>query len=197
MGGINWTAVLAFAVSTGFVTAVFNQAIGWLRETAQSSRSTTRDARYLAIRLAVLLEQFAITCADYISDNDLFRQSDGNAGAPHGSVPELPAYPDEPDWKALAPNLLARALTLRNEVSMADGAVAFWADIGERESIPGECDDQCGKIGYVAWSLARDMRGQYRLGEFDPSKRSWDVVELLKTRHDAAHKRRQEAMASS
>jgi hypothetical protein len=179
---------MTLALSTGFVTAALNQGIGWWRESAQRRGSTTRDARYLAIRLAVVLEEFAITCADWIGDNDMFRDSAGHAGKRHGSIPELAPYPDEPVWTTLTPAFLARVLTFRNEVTLADKAIEFWADV-DRECIPGETDQQCGKVGYIAWVLAKDMRKHYGLGAFDPSKTSWDVVKVLKPLHDKALKR--------
>jgi len=182
------SAILTLAFSTGLLTAVFNQLIGWSREARHERLGTERDARYLAIRLAVILERFTIDCAEAIAAQDMYNQSDGNAGAAHGTLPDLPPYPDEADWKALEPDYLARALTLRNELPLSDKAIAFWEDI-DRDCIPGECDQQCGKCGYMAWLLAADMRQHYHLGVFDPKYTSWDIVKTLKPLYDGVLQR--------
>ena len=183
-------AILTLALSTGFATAVFNQGMGWLREVRHDSASTERDARYLAIRLAVMLEEYAINCADRIGDNDMHRQSGGHAGKRWGALPELQPYPNEDDWKALAPDLLSRVLTLRIQLSLANNAIAFWMDI-DPECIPQECDQQCGRTGYAAWTLARDMRSRYRLGTFEQGEASW-VIETLERLNEAAIKAKRE-----
>jgi len=72
-------AILTFAISSGVVTAIMNQGILWWREAQHDSASTKRDARYLAIRLAVMLEKFAIQYADRIADNEMYRDNDGYA----------------------------------------------------------------------------------------------------------------------
>jgi hypothetical protein len=135
------------------LTSLFNPLISWFREHKHEQLASTRGARYLAIRLAMMLEGFAIECADAIAAQDMHNQSERHAGAAHGALPDLPPYPDEADWKVLEPQFLARALTLRNELRLSDKMIAFWADI-DRECIPQECDQQCGKCGYMAWELA-------------------------------------------
>lgn len=189
------SAIVTTALSTGVATALFNQGIAWWRETRKDNSAIEREARYLAIRLAVLLEDFAIVCADAISDQELHRSSEGAAGRPHGVLPELPPYP-EGDWRVLDPEFLGRCLTLRNELKLSDGQINFWEDVGERDCIPQEFDEQAGKCGYRAWVLASDLRGHYRLAAFDPRNTAWDIVETLRSHHDAAVKRIRERNSS-
>jgi len=173
-------AVLGTSIFTGLATAMFNEFFVHYRERA----ALTRDARYLAIRLAVIAEQFAIECADRIASQQMHRQSGGGAGQSHGAVPELPSYPDQAKWETLDAGLLARALSLRNELPLSDKAIAFWADV-DRECIPKECDQQCGKCGYMAWELAVDIRAHYGFPVFDPKRANWDIVATLKEGHEA------------
>jgi hypothetical protein len=49
----NPSPILALSFSTGFMTAVFNQAIGWFREARHEQLATAGDARYLAIRVVL------------------------------------------------------------------------------------------------------------------------------------------------
>ena len=189
------STILTLAFSTGLLTAVFNQSIGWWREARHERLASARDARYLAIRLAVMLERFAIDCAEAVAAQNMYNQSDGHAGVLHGTLPDLPPYPDEADWKTLEPDFLARVPTLRNELPLSDKAIAFWEEI-DRECIPQECNQQCGKCGYMAWVLAADMRRHYRLGAFDPKLASWDIVKTLKPLHDDVLQRSRDRAAT-
>lgn len=181
---MEFSTILTTALSTGLATAILNQGIGWWRDSRKDHAVTEREARYLAIRLAVLLERFALDCADSVAAFEMHSEFDGYAGRASGTIPKLPEFPDG-DWRALNANLLGRCLSLQNEIKLSDGHIGFWEDVGYRECIPSECAQQTGKCGYRAWELARDLRGVYELGPFDTKNVSqWDFVETLKRMYD-------------
>ena len=182
---MDWGTVLTTAASTGFATAIANQGLGWWRESRGEKHLQQRNATYLAIRLAVILEKFALDCTDTIADYDMYTSSGGHAGSAATKLPELSEYPDEDDWKLLNSGLLARTLTLRNEIILSSRSINFWYEIDD-ECVPQECKQQTGKCGYIAWEIAEELRKAYSLGKFDPGKRSWDVIGLLKPVHDEA-----------
>jgi hypothetical protein len=186
---ISWTDILKVALSTGIVAALINQGITWLRDWRKESSTIQRNATYLALRVAVILEQFAIMCADVIGDNVLYRDSDGHAGKSHGSLPPLGEYPTDADWKSVDPAFSARALALRNEIFLSDGAIAFVWEV-DHDTVQGACNEHAGKCGYRAWQLAVDLRKRYGLPEFDPKQTHWDIVPVLKESFDAAEKKR-------
>jgi hypothetical protein len=169
-----WIEVLKLILGTGIVAAIVTQLISWIRESRKELISSTRDARYLAIRIAVILEGFAIACAESISQYDFYKQSAGHAGKRHGVLPQLQDYPADADWKALDPALGARALTLRNELPLSDSAIEFWENV-DRDCVPQATSEQAGKCGYLAWALAAD-----------PKQTAWNLVALLKKHHDEA-----------
>jgi hypothetical protein len=173
---------LATSIGSGLVAALITQCVAWVRETRKDKESTKREATYLAIRLAVILERFALDCANGIADQEMYTQSEGHAGAYHHQLPELASYPDEDGWKVMRLDFLTRALELRNEVLLSNRKIASWEDI-DRDCIPNECDDQCGRCGYMAWQLACEMRNHYWLSPFVPA---WDVPGLLKRNSDSA-----------
>jgi hypothetical protein len=176
---MDWKTFLPFALGTGLVTTILTQAWESLGKRFESSR----QAGYLAIRLATILEQFAIDCAERIAGIDMYKQSEGHAGVSSTKLPELSPFPDEEKWNTLKPHLLARVLTLPNERSLGNGAIAFWFDV-DPELMPTACGQQCGKVGYLAWTLACDLRSHYGFSPFDPKQTSWDMVETLKNTHD-------------
>jgi hypothetical protein len=71
-----------------------------------------RDARYMAQRLAIILEKFAVDCATSISENDLHDSSGGHAGTMRLALPALTSFPAEADWKAIPPDLVDRVLSM-------------------------------------------------------------------------------------
>ena len=180
---MNIATILTLAFSTGLATAIFNQTIGWLRDARHERLVQARDACYLAIRLAVLLEQFGIACAVRISDQDLYGRHGGLVGASFGALPDLPPFPDEEDWKALHPDLLARVLTLRNELLLCGRAIALLANVYP-EGVLDESTQQCGKAGHIAMVLAGDLRRHYHLPTFDPVRTSGNIMGTLKPLHD-------------
>src|SRR4051794_15507736 len=112
------------------------------------------------MRLAVILETFAMECANITVDNHLYSQSEGHAGTAHTTLPPAPKYPDDANWRSLDPELSARALSLPNELSLSDGAIAFYwqVDPSDRGALLGICSAQAGKSGYRAWQLAAETR---------------------------------------
>jgi len=189
--------IVKFALGTGVVTAVANNLLGWWRDWKKEGTTTIRDARYLAMRVAVTLDRFAIECANSIGDNELFSGSQGHAGTVHGRLPPLEEYPTDADWKALDPSLSARALSLRNDLRLSEGIIKFWWEIepGDQGILMTTCDGQAGTCGYRAWQLAADMRRHYGLPEFDPKPTSWDVVTVLKEQYDLELKRMKDSAA--
>ena len=102
-------------LTAGVVTVLVNHAVGNVKDRA----STSRDARYLALRIAVILEKFAAECADRLFDMaELHNSPDKNR-----AIPPLAPYPPAADWKALVPALASRSLSFRDEVDMSASAV--------------------------------------------------------------------------
>ena len=91
--------VLPFvAFFSAVVGAVITQGVTWFRET----RTQKLAAIYLAIRLAVTLEAFAIDCGFLINKNSRAETGDDDEG-PCGNLPSLGEYPKDADWKVLEP----------------------------------------------------------------------------------------------
>jgi hypothetical protein len=61
---LSFPAIIQLALSTGIVTALLSQAFSWVIDTWKEKRATHRDASYLAVRLAVIMESYATDCAE-------------------------------------------------------------------------------------------------------------------------------------
>ena len=180
-----WLEVAKLALGTGVVATIVTQGFAWAIERWKSNKLSKQEGTYLAARIAVTLEQFAIRCAEQIADNEMFRTSSGHAGRSHGTLPSINNFPPGANWATLDPRLLARSLSIPNELMLANRMISFWADIDpDPPTVWNACDAQAGKCGYRAWRLADDLRRRYRLPDFVPKDFSWDSIKALKDRHD-------------
>ncbi len=175
---IEWTDVLKISLSSSVLSA----GVGWTLNHAFVYRaSLKRDARYLAHRVAIVLEKFSSDCAHLISDNDMFLRSNGDAGSSRASLPELGAFPSDADWKALSPKLAYRALSLPSQLSLADDKISFWWDVvGDEDCMRNEATRQAGLWGSRAWDLASDFRKAHKLSESALQETSWNFLKALR-----------------
>lgn len=159
-----WTVVL----STSIATAILNHLVDALRAAWKGRRS----AVYLALRVAVQLENFADECADRAAHNDYHNHGHGHVTGGYVTLPEFPTYPEDGEgWRALKVGLAARALSLPNLVRSSQNYIREIQHISGGEGGERQCEEECVLRGYDAWELARDLRrrwGGYALGEFVP-----------------------------
>ena len=62
-----WWQVLTLFLSAGVFTAIVNNLLAEWRDRKKEKRTSTRDALYSAMRVAVILEKFAIECEDILT----------------------------------------------------------------------------------------------------------------------------------
>ncbi len=187
-----WSSVLSL-IGTSTVAALVATIVTHILAGRRDKQARKRDATYLAIRLAVILESYALACHELLSDNDLHSSSGGEAGKQRSELPDLPPYPDDADWKSLETALASRALLFRNELWISDRSIAFWLDIDPEENLLPACNQEAATRGYQAWCLAENLRDQYRIERFEPA---FDFVAPLRQRHDKAVARKNAEVAS-
>jgi hypothetical protein len=182
-----WPDILKLTLGTGFVTSALNHFAGSYLEGRKERRSVRRDSRYLAIRLAVILERFAIDCADIIAENNSFLTPNGFLGRRDSQLPTLQEYPSDIDWRSFEPELSVRIFSLPNEVSVSQGVISF-ADrlAGGPDGSPSDTTNQAGLCGHRALHIANDLRERYQLPPFRMAWPQWDVPTILKEAHDKA-----------
>jgi hypothetical protein len=194
-----WWQVLTLFLSAGVFTAIVNNLLAEWRDRRKEKRTSARDAVDLAMRVADILERFAIECEDIISHNELHTESEGYAGTPHRKLPTLGEYPTDADWKALDPALSSRARSLPNELRVSEGIIKFCWELepGDQGILLNTCNGQAGKCGYRAWQLAVEMRRRYGLlAESEPEQTAWDFVKVLKENYDQELKRMKDSASA-
>jgi hypothetical protein len=190
---IEWADILKISASSSVLTSL---ATWGLNHFFVHRATLKRDARYLAQRLAIILEKFSVDCANVITDNDTFNSSDGNAGKRHSSLPTLGAFPADADWKAIDAALMDRVMSMPNELALADQAIYFWWDVvGDPDCVQTETDNQAGQRGLKAWMLASELRRRYGIPASKLPTETWDFVDTLRKHNDAAEAMRRKQQA--
>jgi hypothetical protein len=180
---LDFGETFAVAAVGGLAASAMNLVVRWLAH----HHTETREARYLALRLAVIFEKYAIECAEAVAANELYLGSRGAAGDLTVSLPTLDAYPTDADWKALTTSLAVRALSVPNELVLATKAIdGEYVQGGHNADISVALDRQAGKTGYRAWQLAVDLRKKTGLPANDLSGHTWDFIATIKAEHDRA-----------
>ncbi len=158
---ISGADILKMAATTGIFTTLLNQGVGWLRETWTNRSRKKSEAMYLALRLAVILEQFVGKCV-YRTWHDEGDVKEGRELDYH--LPTLACYPpDSPDWKSFHERnqkLAGQVLSFPNEITSAEMLCQFQK---MREGNHFASADETIVAGVKAWRLSQSLRKNYGL----------------------------------
>ncbi len=180
---ITWAGIIALALSSGVIASTITQGLSTWREFYKAKQDRNRDATYLAIRVAVILEQFATDCAMQLADLDAFKSSRGAIGNEYWKLPTLPAYPEELSWGAIDSKMCERMLSFTTEVRIGQSFLVGLSEF-EPTEVPIHCGEKCAVLGFRAWILARDLRARYRVRPFELPGNPWKLADMLKPEHD-------------
>ncbi len=150
-------------------------------------RTRRKQAAYMAMRLAVVMENFAWACANFIQDNHNARTPpDEEYPAREIALPELLAYPEDADgWRAIAPKLAGRVFGLRNKLYESKSTIRNIIEFNKAE-LGWVLDEQAASRGLEAWRMAIDLRKTYGI---EPVELEWNYPDYLKTALDTVKQR--------
>jgi len=123
-----------------------------------------KQGAYLALRVAIILEEFAERCLDFHYDNDAYLSSGGLAGDIRTRLPELSKFPqDDEGWRAFPLYLSEMALMFPRSVASGNSYLAY-VDFYE-SNIPQHTAAICGELaiekGVEAVKVASELRQAY------------------------------------
>lgn len=139
-------------------------ALAWAKDWLVGRESRKRQAHYLAARIVCILERYLTHCGDVVHDNGEY-DPQGNR---HETVRHEPLepYPDDVDWRSIAPDLMYRILMLPQEIWIARRSISSWA----QDAFPPDWDEyyeerkfQYGRVGLYTFNLLNDIRNKYDL----------------------------------
>ena len=169
--------IISLVGATGLLSAFLNQ----FASLYFSSRTTKRKGKYAAIKLSVLLDKFALDCAEIMQDIDNAHSSGGHVGHFHTDLPEFKEYPKEIDWESLDARLAFDVLSFSNEVTIRNRAIDGYMEYVDDEGGPTECGKHCAMQGARALDISRRLCERYNVDSSDYMNKVWDVSKYLET----------------
>ncbi len=152
-----WTTkeIVRAVIGTGVITAVLSPALTWLADFVRSHTRRKHAKTYLCMRVASILESYAIECAELV---DASIAHYGQSQIPVTfSLPDPPVYPEDVDWHSLDARTAYRAMSFLNECE-AQAASARYAN--DFQGNPFEAQEAAKRIGKKAHELANVLRGK-------------------------------------
>ncbi len=163
---------LLSAFSGGLLGALLNRFFDW--------RVHRRRGNYLAIRLSVMLEEYAVRCADMASEHDMAIGSGGSAGTVMGQIPSFHPLPEDEAYVQLSQPLLAEILQFPQERDMAEASAAQWeALLGTISDADNPYREHAVRLGSRAAVLAKRLRRQHGIAARTLASGLWDISTFL------------------
>ncbi|WP_419784833.1 hypothetical protein [Pseudodesulfovibrio sp.] len=191
---VSLTSVITVVGSTGVLSALCTHFFGMFRDWRKDKKEHARRASYAALRLAVLLETYAIECARRIEEVKMSLASNGSYGELHGRLPKIPPYPDEIDWKSLDSFLVDEVLSFPNQILVSNDITTSVAEDffpEEPEEATAECLMHCGYRGVQAWKISTQLRKRYGLKSRNVLSDSWNMLQCLEVEEAKYHDQQQ------
>jgi hypothetical protein len=163
---VDWATLVKTVLGAGVGTLIVQ---AW-RERRRDRRQRKEQAAYMAMRLAVALEFYALSLSEFISNN----QNASNQPHPdtefpdwNKTLPELPPYPDNADdWRAINRGLAGRCLNLRNEIYGSQNLIDYVKQYSP-DDLGDTLNEQAAKRGLEAWKLAVALRCEHGVEKID------------------------------
>ena len=184
------TLIIAMiSAGSGLVGVVVGTVLPWFRE----KWGDKQKARYLAIRVVCILDEFLEQCTNVVGDDGLCcgqRNADGYLEAQVSPPKSLP-LPDDVDWKSIEHHLMYRILALPSRIEAENRAISFLAE----QSFPPDFEEYFEErqyryacLGLDAANLALTLRHTY--GIPDQEFGDWDPVQRLRDEKADEERRR-------
>jgi hypothetical protein len=178
----------------GLIGVIIGSLLTTLKDFLLSSIERRRHARYAAIRIVCVLDEYVNRCIAVVFDDGTSegrpagRTEDGEYFCePQVSTPAPPAYPKDIDWKSILTALMYRVLSLPNrarETAEYVTASAEHAFPPGYEEIFEARQEGYAQLGLEAHRLAAAFRKAYGIPPTDEGKLNpdWDPVKSLSER---------------
>ncbi|MGP1395450.1 MAG: hypothetical protein ACTS3R_08055 [Inquilinaceae bacterium] len=153
--------------------------ITWARESWSERKSLDRQARYLAIRVVCILDEYIVKCFEVVQDDGLAQGQRNSEGylEPQFSLPDFPTFPEDVDWKSINHDLMYRVLALPSDAADANRKIQFALNVA---AYPPDYEEffearqlEYACLGLTALEINQTLRVTYgipdrKLGDWDP-----------------------------
>jgi len=129
MDKVPWDKLIDAGV-IGLTVTVILALVGWISSVLKEWMDRRRKARYLAVRIVPIIDQFLNDCSACLGDDGLlFGNADENGYTPpREKLPSTPDYPDDIDWLSIDHKIMYGLLLLPHQVKSATESI-LWMDL--------------------------------------------------------------------
>lgn len=154
---------IPYIFGTGLLTVLITLSV----DKAFVLLNNRKEKKHSSIRVAVILESYALKCSDFISHNEYFAQRYGYDEKSYDMTsrdrPVLQNFPTDINWKEITPSLASRVLSLNAEELMTNSLLSSLTDDEFGWDALAEVHNIVGYNGYRAWMLANEIRADVSL----------------------------------
>lgn len=185
----------------GLVGVFVGVLLTWFQNAWSERKARERHARYLAIRVVCVLDQYVENCAEVALDDGLCEGRPNEEGClePQVSPPPSPVFPEDLDWKSVDHTLMYRLLSLPSNAEAANRIISAASEHAfppDYEEAFDERQFQYAKLGLNAFALTQVIREKYGIPARELDQ--WDPVDhLTKTKERIEEERRQHQTRST
>ena len=179
----------------GLIGIFVGVALIWAKDSWSERVARNRRARYLAMRVVCILDEYVNRCTEVAMDNGQ-RNKDGYLET-QIARPSPPSYPSDVDWNSIKHELMYRLLSLPSRAEAANWIVESASENAfppDYEEVYEKRHYQYAKLGLAAIGLAQEIRRTYgipgeELGDWNPieylEKVKAGVEEIQRTRMES------------
>lgn len=178
---IQQVSPLVQMLGSGLAAALLSQAFIWWKENWRERQVADRDRRFFALKLAVVLERYAIECAmriGIVDDHIHGYEIDEPRSGPLPGIPVL-ELPDSTEWRWIDSSLSSDVLALAPRIKFGEGSVGATFEYGDFRQGAEELEAQLRAVGLETLNLASTIRKKYGLDPQAYSMGEWDFRKTL------------------
>jgi hypothetical protein len=168
---ITWVQILQVGGLAGVVSALFSVGVRELFEWLERKRR----ARYLALRLSLVLEDYYHACTGRVYDIENYHSSEGDIGRNDAGLPDLADYPADPvAWMYLNNSIADEVLSLPAAIRAIDEGIHFDINLDRQPDGPDPelTLEPLYEMAFRSIELARRVRLTHGLSETNRTRES-------------------------
>lgn len=175
------------------IGVVLGALLTWLQTYWTKKEETKKSAKYLAIRIIPILNQYLQDCIDVVKDDGLYYGQRKNDGClePQIKTPGPPTYPNDVDWKSIDNDLMFKLLSFPSQIVDGNRNIKFAWEIAGPPDYEEWFDERVfyyTQFGLIAYKLSEDLSKIYSIKMKIPDYRN--PIEDLRKDFEAACERR-------
>lgn len=175
------------------IGVVLGAVLTWLQTYWTKKGETQKNAKYLAVRIMPIINQYLQVCIDVVKDDGLYNGQRTNDGClePQIKTPGAPVFPNDVDWKSIDDDLMFKLLSFPTQIADGNQNIKFAWEITGPPDYEEWFDERIfyyTQFGLIAYKLSEDLSKTYgiKMRTFD----HWDPIEFLRKDFDAVCERR-------